>query len=130
MIKGITLDAYMNDFVKSYGRKRWGASSFSSNISLLNNYILPYLGSEELGSITTKNVDDYYSLLLIKCAPVGTSKKHSGKNISAAQIKAIDKLLKTAFNQAIRWNIVDSNPICNASVPPQHPIKRPTFSPK
>lgn len=48
----------------AYGLKKWGNSYYSSSISLLKNYVRPYLGNRYVRSITVKDIDAYYKLKL------------------------------------------------------------------
>lgn len=40
----ITVRDFLYDFVNLYGEKKWGISTYDSNIGLINNYINPTIG--------------------------------------------------------------------------------------
>ena len=41
------LEELIEEYVKIYGHDKWGVSTYAGNISLINNYILPTIGSKE-----------------------------------------------------------------------------------
>lgn len=62
--KDITVDEFLDEYIQVYGLKKWGNSYYSACIGLLKNYVRPYLGARYVRSITTKDIDAYYTMLL------------------------------------------------------------------
>lgn len=62
-------------------------------------------------------VDEYYQKLLkVKCVS-RNSGKETDECVSARNVKEIHKILNCAFNQAVRWECADHNPISKATLP-------------
>lgn len=95
-----SIEMYMEEFVSSYGKKNWSISTYSSNKSLLGNYIYPYIGKIPVHIITTEQIDEYYDKL-------------SENTI----ISRVHKLLKCAFGQALKLKLIKENPFCLVDLP-------------
>ena len=44
----LTVQQFLDDFVELYGTKNWGNSTYSSNMGLIRNYIIPLIGNEKV----------------------------------------------------------------------------------
>ena len=101
--KDRTVNEFLYEFIEKYGIKKWGASSFDGNIGLIENYVRPYLGEKKLRAVKTKTVDDYYHYLETEAEPAMNMGKPMRDHITASTIHDIHKLLRCAFNLAVRW---------------------------
>jgi len=75
----ITVKDFLAEFVEIYGLKKWGNSYYTSNMSLIKNYINPYIGERYVKSITAKDIDNYYTMLLDKPAISAQNHRNVGK---------------------------------------------------
>ena len=115
---------FLYDFVTLYGEKRWGVSVYDSNTALIANYINPIIGDLEVQSITTRTVDKYIQTLQ-KTPPVSTRTRCSKTAyVTDKTIEKIIKLLRCAFKQAVRWELIGKNPFDNAVLPKTEYKKR------
>ncbi len=114
----------MKDFVDLYGVKNWSASTYSSNISLIKNYIDPFIGHINLQAVTPIVIERYYKKL--QSSPVATKNKivKTKQTVSVATIREIHKLLKSAFNNAVIWDLIYTNPFMKVKPPLYQPKKR------
>lgn len=115
--KEITVKEFLEEYVVSYGLKKWGNSYYSASIGLIRNYIVPYIGDSCVRSIGVKDIDRYYSMLLEEPAVVPTGHMDTGARISAHTIMRVHKLLKSAFSKAVVWQYADMNPTLGATLP-------------
>ena len=108
---------FLSDFVSLYGEKRWGVSMYDSQNSLITNYINPIIGDMKVQDITTRVVDKYIQTL--QKTPAVNTKTHHAKTefVTTATIEKIIKLLRCAFKQAVRWELVAKNPFDNVVLP-------------
>ena len=91
---------------------------FSKNISkpldrtaLIANYINPIIGDMEVQAVTPRTVDGYIQTLQ-KTKSVSTkTRKAVTTYVSDKTIEKIIKLLRCAFKQAVRWEIIARNPL-------------------
>lgn len=126
--RDITISEFMDEYVEVYGLKKWGNSYYSACIGLINNYIKPYLGNRFVRSITVKDIDAYYTMLLDKPAVIVSGHMDTGAKISAHTISRIHKVLKSAFGKAVVWEYTSSNPTIGATLPEQKSVKRDAWS--
>ncbi len=113
-----TLKDYLSgDYLNLYAKDKWGHSVWSSNMSLMNNYIFPIIGDVKLQAFDTLMIDRYIDKLR-KTHPVST-RTHKAKTeyLTEHTIDKIIRLLHCAFNQARIWNRIPSNPVDNCHAP-------------
>ena len=108
---------FLSDFVSLYGEKRWGVSMYDSQNSLIANYINTIIGDMKVQDITTRVVDKYIQTL--QKTPAVNTRTHHAKTefVTNATIEKIIKLLRCAFKQAVRWELVAKNPFDNVVLP-------------
>lgn len=121
--KTITVREFLATFVELYGERKWGFSAYPTNTRLIENYVNPLIGDMQVQSLTSLAVDRFYKELE-KTRPVECNgRKPSTETLTPANIEKIHKLLKCAFKQAVRWDVIGKNPFENAIIP-KHVIKR------
>lgn len=118
-----TLDDLLRDYMELYGTKKWALSTYTSNKALIANYISPNIGTIKLQDITPKFMDQYYQKLLTMPAVIKNGHREI-KNISPHCVKEIHKILRCAFNQAVKWELVARNPVERATLPKAEPKRR------
>lgn len=126
--KDVTMAEFMDEYVEVYGLKKWGNSYYSACVGLITNYIKPYIGDRFVRSITTRDIDAYYTMLLDKPAVVVSGHMDTGAKISAHTVSRIHKVLKSAFSKAVVWEYTSSNPTIGATLPEQKSVKRDAWS--
>ena len=115
-----TLRDLLKEYVTLYGKTTWSLSMYTSNMGLIRNYIEPYLGETLLSDITPRTLERLYQSLLKTPAVAANNVRKGKKNtrlISASTIKKINNLLRSAFNQAEKWELVERNPARLATLP-------------
>ena len=119
-----TITEFLNEYVEVYGLKKWGNSFYSANLSLIKNYINPYIGDRYVRSMTTRDIDAYYTMLLKQPAVVVSGHHDTGAKISAHTVSRIHKLLKSAFGKAVAWGYTSTNPTIGATLPERQSRER------
>lgn len=127
---GLTVISFLNEFVEKYGKKKWVASTYKSNVGLFENYVYPYVGDMKIEAINTKTIDDYYDMLLSESEPVANLGSPDNNKVSPSLICSIHKVLRCAFNQAVKWGYIKSNPFIHATLPERSEKERATLSPQ
>ena len=113
-----TVEELMADFVENYGREKWSHSNYGRSKSLIQNYINPYIGKMKLKDISPRWIESYYHTLLQQKRAHRPGLKDNEKNlISASTVRSVHKLLRCAFGQAERWELIDSNPFTKVMAP-------------
>ena len=126
----MTVSEFLYEFIEKYGLKKWRASTYDGNNGLLENYVHPYLGDKKLRSIKTKTVDDYYHFLETEAEPATNMGRPMREHITASTIHDIHKVLRCAFNLAVRWEYISKNPFLNATLPEHHEKERVILEPE
>lgn len=97
---------------------------YDSQTALIANYINPIIGDMEVQAVTPRAVDGYIQTLQ-KTKSVSTkTRKAVTTYVSDKTIEKIIKLLRCAFKQAVRWEIIARNPFDNVILPKTEYAKR------
>lgn len=116
-----TLEELLQEYVNLYGKNAWALSTYSSNTRLIQNYILPHIGSFKLDELTPRTIERYYQTLLRTEAVTkklyGWKEVNTGELVSVHTVRDIHKLLRNCFGQAVKWELMEKNPCINATVP-------------
>ena len=119
-----TVSSFLEDFVRTYGVNKWGVSMYDSNTAIIANYINPIIGELEVQAITARVVDQYVQTLKKTPAVSRGSRKPSTEYVTDKTIVKIIKLLRCAFKQAVRWELIGKNPFDNVVLPKTEYKKR------
>ena len=119
-----TLEDLINEYVELYGKDRWALSTCDGNMSLLKNYILPIIGKTPLTDINTRFLEIYYKTLTKTPSVPDLNGNIRSEFVSTSVIRDVHKLLKSCFNQAVKWDIMEKNPAFKATVPKHKSEKR------
>ena len=115
-----TLSELLKEYVALYGKNVWSMSMYEGSTSLIDNYIDPIIGSMKITDITPRVLEKYYQQLLkTKAVARITDKKYSKKErtVSPGTVKRVHNLLRSCFNQAMKWELLEKNPAMLATVP-------------
>lgn len=119
-----TLRDLLEEYTSIYGINTWALSTYEARRSLIDNYINPLIGELKLEEITPRTMDKFYrELLTVKSKPRPYIKPKN-EFLSARTVKEIHKILRNAFNQAVKWELMSRNPVLNATLPKAEPTKR------
>lgn len=119
-----TVSSFLDDFVHTYGVNKWGVSMYDSNTATIANYVNPIIGHLEVQAVTTRVVDQYIQTLKKTPAVSCGHRKARTKFVTDKTIVNIVKVLRCAFNQAVRWELIGKNPFENAVLPKVEYTKR------
>jgi integrase len=86
---------------------------------VLNNYVLPTLGSMPLKKITTRHVDHLFLAMAQGKLPKPEGKR--GKSLSSRTIRLTRNVLGQVLDQARRWDLLQSNPVGDSELPRLEP---------
>lgn len=112
-----TIEDFMYDFVTMYGESQWGVSTYDGNTGLIANYVNPIIGQLQIQEFNARAANKYIQVLR-KTPPVSTKwRKPKGEVITNQTISGIVKLLRCAFKQAVRWEVIGKNPFDAVTIP-------------
>ena len=121
----VNLRDLLREYVSLYGKDTWSLSSYTRINSTIKNYINPVIGDARLDEINTRYIELYYKKLQTMQPVANTSTgKPPTEHITSSTIKRIHQLLRSCFNQAVKWELMDKNPCTNATIPKYKQKKR------
>ena len=119
-----SLEELLQEYIDVYGKSHWGESSYMRNIHLIEKYIVPMIGSADPIDMNVRCLDHIYQKL--QCRHKGADGKVEDP-VAPSVLRDINKLLKSCFHQAIRWEIMDKNPAFGADLPHCKSKERPIW---
>lgn len=122
--KCTTIEELLAEYVKLYGREKWAVSTYSANVGLINNYILPVIGQAKVSDVNNHFVEKYYRDLGKMKAVQGANNKKNEGNVTSNTVFEIHKILRSCFRQAVKWGIMEKNPAVDATLPKRTKKKR------
>lgn len=121
----MTVSQLMEEYVTLHGLNHWSAGTLSANRHRINDYIIPYIGKVPIKTLTTHRLEQFYRKLLAMPAVPCKGHEQEHKTISPAVIEKIHDVIRSALNQAIRWDYLKgSNPAMSVELPKYRKHKR------
>ena len=124
-----TLNDLLNEYMSIYGVNSWAMSTYESRRALMRNYISPLIGDVQLSDISPRMMDKFYRDLLSVKAVVVKNRTPTNEYLTPHTVREIHKLLRCAFNQAVRWELLPRNPVLNATLPKEERKERDIWTP-
>ncbi len=115
--RDITVGELMDEYVQVYGLDHWGDSYLSYSRHRIEHYIKPYLGDVRVRDLTTHGLDLFYHSLREKPAVILKGHKHTDATVSPQVIEKTHALLRSALNQAVKWEYIPTNPAERVTLP-------------
>jgi len=112
-----TVKDLLEEYTSIYGVNTWAMSTYESKRSLIFNYINPIIGDMKLADVSTRVLERYYQNLLKVKSKVVNNRKPTNEYLSGHVVREIHKILRSAFNQAVKWDLLKKNPCINATLP-------------
>jgi len=119
-----TVNDLLEEYTTIYGVNKWAMSTYEARRGLMFNYIAPIIGDMKLDDINPRVMDRYYQSLLKVKSKVTNNRKPNSEYLTPHTINDIHKLLRSAFNQAVKWELMSRNPVLNATLPKEEHKKR------
>lgn len=118
----------MDEYVQVYGLNHWGASFLSCSKHRIEHCIKPYLGNVAVKDLTTHDLDLFYDSLQDKPAVILKGHKKTDATVSLSVIEKNHALLRSALNQAVKWEYISSNPAERVTLPKYRSAERDVWS--
>ena len=118
----------MDEYVQVYGLNHWGDSFLSCSKHRIEHYIRPYLGNVAVKDLTTHDLDLFYDSLQDKPAVILKGHKKTDATVSLSVIEKTHALLRSALNQAVKWEYISSNPAERVTLPKYRSAERDVWS--
>lgn len=105
---GDFLDRWLEDYVRVHNRQK----TYESYEMLIRVHIKPALGKIKIGKLKPLDIQKFYAQKL--AGPRADGK--AGK-LSPTTIKRMHEVLRSAFGQAVKWEMIDRNPLQGVTPP-------------
>ena len=122
-----TLHDLLEEYLATYGVSTWAMSTYDGNAALIRNYVEPLIGDVKLSDLTPRFMDQYYRDLRNVKAIYCNNRKPKGEYVTPNTVREIHKVLRTAFNHAVRWGLMEHNPVDHAILPKVPKVERPVW---
>lgn len=119
-----TVDELLSEYMGIYGLNTWAISTYESRQALISNYISPIIGDVKLEDVTPRMMDQFYRDLLSVKSVATKYVKPRNEFVSPHLVREIHKLLRNAFNQAVKWELMSRNPVEHATLPKEEHVPR------
>lgn len=114
----ITVAMLLDEYVRLYGMNHWSEGTLSCNLHRINDYIVPYIGEALVKDLTTHQLEQFYQDLLHKPAVKMKGREDEERTISYSVIEKVHAVIRSALNQAIRWDYLrGANPAMAVELP-------------
>jgi len=110
----ITVREFLNDWLKVYAQSNWQYKTYLNAQTMLNNHIIPAIGDKYIQKITPRDIEKFINELKFKKVSGSKSYNKSESEIpylSSTTVGHVYTILKTAFDTAVEWRIISSNPV-------------------
>lgn len=115
----ITIAQLMVEYVSLlYGLSHWSEGTLSCNQHRIDDYIIPYIGDIPIKTLTIHKLEQFYRKLKAEPAVKMKGREHEDNTISFSVIEKVHALIRSALNQAIRWDYLrGGNPAMAVELP-------------
>ena len=107
MILTYYLNKWLNDFIKN----NFAINTYYSYLNVINRYITPNIGDIELLKLKPLHIQSLYNHML------------NDLNLSSSTINICHSILHSALKQAIKWELLNSNPVDGVKPPKKERVK-------
>lgn len=119
-----TVADLLEEYTSVYGVSTWAMSTYEARRGLMFNYIIPIIGDMKPDDLNTRVMDRFYQSLLSVKTKATNNRKPTNEFLTVHTVREIHKLLRNAFNQAVKWELMSKNPCVNATFPKEEHKKR------
>lgn len=92
-----SLSVYLDRWLKIVVKQRVAAKTYQSYQDIVNAYIKPGINDMPLSKLTSEQIQEFYNTMM-------------DKQLSARTVRYAHAVLRSALNQAVKWNMIHRNP--------------------
>ena len=115
----VTVAEFLMDWLpKQCSKHKWAPKTYESNLSTIQNLIIPYIGSMEMQKLKPYHMENLYTTLsktpcgsYIEGKKQNLTEKQKQRLLSSTSIHEVHTLLKTAFSYAVEWDLIHKIPL-------------------
>ena len=115
----VTVAEFLMDWLpKQCSKHKWAPKTYESNLSTIQNLIIPYISSMEMQKLKPYHMENLYTTLsktpcssYIEGKKQELTEKQKQRFLSGTTIHEVHRLLGTAFQYAVEWGILVKSPV-------------------
>lgn len=100
------LSTYLERWLDTVVKSRVSVKTLQSYREITLAYITPHLGGVTLSKLTSEQIQESYNAL-------------TDRRLSPRTVRYVHSILRSALNQAVKWGLVQHNPVCLVDLPKQ-----------
>ena len=114
----VTVAEFLMDWLpKQCSKHKWAPKTYQSNLALIQNLIIPYIGEMQMQKLRPYHIEALYATL--SQTPCGQyvhgekqelTENQKKRLLSSTSIHEVHTLLKTAFSYAVDWDLIHKSP--------------------
>lgn len=125
----MTVRELLDEYVNLYGLNHWSERTLTGTLHRIEHYIVPYIGDLTIKSLTTHKLESFYDQLRSTPAVLQKGRKDTGATVSPSVIEKVHATIRSALNQALRWDYLrGANPAEAVQLPKYKKKKRDVLS--
>ena len=115
----VTVAAFLMDWLpKQCSKHKWAPKTYQSNLALIQNLIIPYIGEMQMQKLRPYHIEALYDTL--SKTPCGQyvggkrrdlSPKQQKRTLSGTTLHEVHQLLHNSFLLAVEWGILIKSPV-------------------
>lgn len=112
-----TLNEYLDIWLETIAKPRVRTNTLENYQRMLDRHVRPSLGERVLSGIKARDVQTVYTAIL-------------EKGLKPRSVENTNAVLSSAFKQAVKWNLLNSNPCDAVDLPKKQRAEMKAFSPE
>jgi len=112
-----TFGDLINRYVEIEGKEKWAPSTYTGNLGLIKNYIIPIIGSKKIHEVNTTLIEDYYKIILLNTPAVERKGRYTKRMVSNSTIREIHKIINPALKYGVVKKLFNTNPADYITLP-------------
>lgn len=91
-----TFGDLINRYVEIECKEKWAPSTYTGNLGLIKNYIMPIIGSRKIHEVNSTLIENYYKIILPNTPAVKSKVRYTKRIVSISTIREIHKIINPA----------------------------------
>jgi len=121
----MTVAQLLEEYIKLHALHHWSVGTLRENQQRIDDYIVPYIGDKRIKDLTTHGLESFYKELLTKPAVKLKGHESEERTVSHYVVSKCHTILRSALNQALRWDYLrGNNPAMAVELPKCKKVKR------
>ena len=105
----MTVAQLLEEYIQLHALHHWSVGTLRENQQRIDDYIVPYIGDQKIKDLTTHGLESFYQMLLTVPAVKLKGRESEDRTVSPYVVSKCHTILRSALNQALRWDYLRGN---------------------